>query len=215
MARQTGVLIVAAVVVVVGVSRRAAGQETGGPAVTLRVYNYAAVPAGTLQEAREKILRIFQEAGVGIEWIEPLANQSGRSTAAAVSSPPKFAVRMMIRPKMVAKDPTTPASVMGIALASDESGGTVSLFYDQVCRVARRYQQPIADLLAIAIAHEVGHLLLPPPSHSATGIMRASWDGDDIRHAVVGQLSFTAREASLMREKLAGCCAAERTSAAK
>jgi hypothetical protein len=29
--------------------------------------------------------------------------------------------------------------------------------------------------LGDVIAHEIGHLLLPPPAHSANGIMRAFW----------------------------------------
>jgi hypothetical protein len=91
-----------------------------------------------------------------------------------------------------------------MALPSDECGGTVSVSYAQVRRVAGQYRQPVPDILSLAMAHEVGHLLLPL-SHSATGIMRAEWDGDDIRHAVVGQLAFTTMEASLIRAKLGGC----------
>jgi len=143
-----------------------------------------------------------------------LANPTHTLTAPSATPSARFAVRMMIRPKMVS-EARTPGSVMGVALAADQNGGTLSLFYDRVMQVVRHYHQPIADILALAMAHEVDHLLLPPPSHSATGIMRASWDGDDIRHAVVGQLLFTAREASLMREKLTGCCGTERSSAAR
>jgi len=41
------------------------------------------------------------------------------------------------------------------------------------------------SILALAMAHEIGHVLLPPPGHSTSGIMRPTRDGDDIRHAVL------------------------------
>jgi hypothetical protein len=43
----------------------------------------------------------------------------------------------MIRSKMVSDRHTTQESVMGMALASDECGGTVSMSYAQVLRAAR------------------------------------------------------------------------------
>jgi hypothetical protein len=63
-------------------------------------------------------------------------------------------------------------------------------------------------VLAYAIAHEIGHLLLPEPAHSPFGIMRADWDGDDLRHIASGSLQFTAGQADAIRAKVSGCCAA-------
>lgn len=206
MARQTGVLIVAAAFVLVGFSRQAAGQESPAPTVTLRVYDYAGIDSGMMRAAREKVARIYQQAGVLVEWIEPLANRRNGSTTVASSSLPTFTVRVLIRPKMVSNHGSATASVMGVALEADENGAIVWLFYDRVLRVAQHHRQPIADLLAIALAHEVGHVLLPPPGHSAGGLMQATWDGDDLRHAIVGELAFTATEASHIRARLAGCC---------
>ena len=215
MAHRTGILIVTAAFVLVGFSRRAAGQETLAPALTLRVYDYAGINSGMMRAAREKVARIYQEAGVLVEWIEPLANRHNGSTTVASSSLPTFTVRVLIRPKMVSKHGSATGTVMGVALEADESGGIVWLFYDRVLRVAQHHRQPIADLLAIALAHEVGHLLLPPPGHAPSGLMRAEWDGNDLRHAVVGELAFTATEASHIRARLAGCCRNQRLRGAK
>ena len=91
------------------------------------------------------------------------------------------------------------------ALPAAENEGTFSIFYDQVAHVGSRYHWPITDLLALTMAHEIGHLLLPAPAHSDQGIMRGEWDGDDVRGAVLDDLRFTSEEAGRMREKIGGC----------
>lgn len=205
----------AAAVMLFGFSQPASADESRSSRVVLRVYNYAAVPPESMLAASEKVMRAYRDAGVDVEWIEPLSRRDDTAVATSASSPNIFAVRLMIRSKMVSDRRSTPESVMGMALASDDCGGTVSVSYDQVRRVARQYRQPVLDILALAMTHEVGHLLLPPPSHSATGIMRAEWDGDDIRHAVLSELAFTTKEASLIRAKLAGCGVAAAVTAAR
>jgi hypothetical protein len=67
----------------------------------------------------------------------------------------------------------------------------------------------VHDILAQALAHEMGHVLLPYPSHSLTGIMRADWDGDDIRRAFIEPPGFTAAQTALIHQKLSHCCVRE------
>ena len=91
-----------------------------------------------------------------------------------------------------------------MALAADANRAVVSVYRDAVADVARRYGQPVGQVLGIALAHEIGHALLPPPSHSTSGIMRPSWEGDALRHAINGDIAFTDRQAALMRDRLNG-----------
>ena len=56
-------------------------------------------------------------------------------------------------------------------------------------------------VLAHAMAHEIGHLLLPY-GHAATGLMRADWDAKDMRLAVHGRLNFTSEQAELIQTRL-------------
>ena len=58
-------------------------------------------------------------------------------------------------------------------------------------------------VLAHAMAHEIGHLLLPY-GHSAAGLMRADWDAKDMRLAAHGRLNFTREQAELIRTRLLG-----------
>src|SRR5262245_54922394 len=85
------------------------------------------------------------------------------------------------------------------------------VFYDRVERVARThlhtgrrtgtYDFDDVVVLAHAMAHEIGHLLLPY-GHSATGLMRANWDEADLLRAVHRKLNFTVEQAESIRARL-------------
>ena len=98
--------------------------------------------------------------------------------------------------------------IMGTAFPPAANGGTLWLFYDQILHVARGYHEPLEDILALAMAHEIGHLLLPYPGHSSTGVMVGDWDREGLRAIAGGSLQFTPAQASAMRTKISGCCAA-------
>jgi hypothetical protein len=92
-----------------------------------------------------------------------------------------------------------------MANGSGGSGGTTAfIFASGVQHAALQYQidrAGVAQVLAIAIAHEVGHLLLPA-GHSRAGLMRANWDVLDFALAGRGLLLFNTRQAELMRVRL-------------
>jgi hypothetical protein len=56
-----------------------------------------------------------------------------------------------------------------------------------------------SQILGIAIAHELGHLLLDLQGHSAEGIMRGEWGLRDLRNATFGMLLFTPQQAEVLR----------------
>jgi hypothetical protein len=59
-----------------------------------------------------------------------------------------------------------------------------------------------ASLLGVVIAHEIGHLLLPYGSHSASGLMQGDWDSRQFLLARTRRLWFTAQQAELIRAHL-------------
>ena len=188
-----------------GFSQQASAQDGQRPAIAVLVYNYAAVPPDVMRAASERVAVIYKSAGVDLVWIEPLgAEPTGQGAAATPTK--MFTARVLVRPTRRDHWEPSRTSVMGMALASDQMGGVLSIFHDQVVRVTRQYQQPLADIFAVAIAHEIGHLLLPPPAHSPTGIMRAAWEGDDIRQALAGPLEFTPAQADTVRRRVMACC---------
>jgi len=57
-------------------------------------------------------------------------------------------------------------------------------------------------VLACAIAHELGHLLMPDNAHAASGLMRAGWRRDDFNRADQGQLRFLPGDVARIRAGL-------------
>ena len=164
------------------------------PSIAVVVYDQARVAADTLARAKTEIARIYGEAGIDVNWMD----------AAAPEPAGNFAIRLLIRPRAVDR----PGSVMGsVAGDTHETDGLASVFYDRVLRSARERRQDVAGVLAYAIAHEIGHLLLPFPAHADAGIMRPDWDGDDLRHIANGSMQFTTVQQTLIRVKATTCCA--------
>ena len=113
-----------------------------------------------------------------------------------------FAIQLLIRSGAV----NAAGSIMGTAIGdTHETGGSALIYYDRVLRSAHQREQEAARLLAYAMAHEMGHLLLPSPAHSTAGIMRPEWDGDDLRHIGAGSSQFTVMQASSIRFKVSSC----------
>jgi hypothetical protein len=110
----------------------------------------------------------------------------------------------------------TSRDMAGIAVTDNTLGfavpGTLAatVLFDRVHAYARRYRVRCEVLLGYAIAHELGHLLLPPKSHSTTGLMR---DPIDLEMASARHLRFSTEQAALIVRKLddaAGYTAAAR-----
>lgn len=84
-----------------------------------------------------------------------------------------------------------------------ESGGlTATVLYTRVADLARRHHKKPQMVLGYVMAHELGHLLLPPHSHSATGIMQPTLNLDVDAAAL--HVSFTPQQAALIATRIAG-----------
>jgi hypothetical protein len=100
---------------------------------------------------------------------------------------------------MAGKRPTS-SETLGFCL-SFENGDAVVLA-DAIQKRAVFGPTNFADLLGLAIAHELGHLLLRSASHSVAGIMRARWTEKGLSADDRGYLRFTYGEAESMRREV-------------
>ncbi|MBM3819434.1 MAG: hypothetical protein FJW14_10535 [Acidimicrobiia bacterium] len=71
------------------------------------------------------------------------------------------------------------------------------VFYDRLEELSRASKVPLGRMLGLAIAHEIGHMLLPQPSHSPEGIMRPSLE---LERSILP--IFTAAQADTIRARL-------------
>jgi hypothetical protein len=93
--------------------------------------------------------------------------------------------------------------IFGVAFLSAQGTGCYSnVFYGRARELHNSWNFPLADVVGNLMAHELGHLLLGSNSHAPAGIMRARWQGDDLRRAARSNLWFTSEQAENMRRKL-------------
>ena len=116
-----------------------------------------------------------------------------------------FAWPTRLAVRIAPQSASSASEVFGVAFLSDEGTGCYSdVFYDRARELHADWNVGLSDILGNVMAHELGHLLLGSNSHSAAGIMRAQWQGEELHRLSRGSLWFTSEQASHMRGKLNG-----------
>jgi hypothetical protein len=175
----------------------------GSRHVAVAVCDLEAVPTGLMRFAQQVAEEVYREIGIDIDWMDAECHPGERMLLLRIAS-------------HGAADPTLSDRTLGFA----EAGATsATVLYDRVNAYARHYRVKRAVLLGYVMAHELGHLLLPPNSHSIAGIMRATID---LERASARDLRFTpAQAAAVVRNvaaisgytvaaRLQNCCDARR-----
>ena len=176
------------------------------PALTieLRIYNYADLPDDLLAGAEAEASSIFRRAGVRTLWIDcprdPGEDDRFPGCRRAMG-PRDFVVRIASR--AMAESFVIPADAFGFGLpcATDYIGCYANVFPDRVAALAADQVDEV-KLMGHVLAHEIGHLLLGPGSHSVSGIMRGKWDAADIEAIRRSGLIFTTRQSRAMRDQI-------------
>jgi hypothetical protein len=89
---------------------------------------------------------------------------------------------------------------MGFATGTRAERGRIAyVFYNRIQETATDHEIKVSAILGLAIAHEIGHLLLPSDSHSPSGIMQAAWGHAAFRKLWREGLGFTAEQAEFIR----------------
>ena len=157
--------------------------------LVLQLHNLAGAPPRTVAAAALEVSRLYAQIGVTIAWEEQDAAIGGDVDV----------VRVVVLPLETGDLRRAPDTVMGAAVAAGARTRVAYVYYHRVRSEAERNGASTQQVLACAIAHELGHLLLPGEAHSATGLMRASWQRDDFGRANQGQLRFSAEQAARIR----------------
>jgi hypothetical protein len=186
--RCRGCLIGAALTIELGLGRPVAASDAM-PSVLLYLANEAGVSSDIVGDARQEVIRIYAQIGVRVIWAEPATGS------------PKDRLVIIIPP--ITGQWVGPTGAFGLAVRGANSSGCLAyVFYDRVQPLAKKHQMSDASLLGAAIAHEIGHLLLPDGSHSPSGLMQGKWDNRQFSLARARLLRFTAQQAELIRTHL-------------
>ena len=163
--------------------------------LAVAIHDSADLPPPMLERAKGVATGIYGRIGVSLRWLAgpQIAGAVQANPAACPDSPtPLIHLRLLGR----SANPDRPTGDLGFAM----SGGTLaSVLVEPVVYVAKTKSVDVGDLLGVVMAHEIGHVLLPPDSHS-TGIMAPKIDLFLIDR---GGPSFTQPQASMIRARLA------------
>lgn len=197
-----GALGLSIVTSAVAESRAPAGGERPGHArITVRVFCY--VPLGRKEYENSKFVAavILKRAGVEIAWLDCRLEGSDQPKPARCGTrfrPDEIGLRILSIPRNA---PRGMRHTMGVSELEEEGGrGSLSsVYYDRVAKLAHSGSAPRSVVLGHAMAHELGHLLLRTGVHTATGIMRAVWQPQEVREAARSSLNFSGHQAKQMR----------------
>ncbi len=158
-------------------------------ALLLRLHDFAGAPPPVLHKAERELARVYDTIGVHVEWDH-----------AAQHADERAALHVILVAHEGGDLRRTRDSVMAATLWTTRGTPVVYVFYRRVEAEAARNGVSVDLVLACALAHEVGHVLMPEHGHSQEGLMRARWGQDDFHRADQGQLRFSADEAALIGE---------------
>jgi hypothetical protein len=164
------------------------------PPLVVHVDDRAGVPAQDLAEAKREVEEIFADAGVSIMWKE------GRFPASVAVTITKGLATRQVALMLVnnTDDPLPGASGCTLGFAAKRPAVAYT-FCNRINEQALLYPINVRRLLGRVIAHELGHVLLPPNSHSLHGIMRGNIDV-----GLENPDRFTRDQARVIRATLAG-----------
>jgi hypothetical protein len=164
------------------------------------VCNDAHIPDNVLDKAQEIAQSIYEKAGLGLVWTRCGGGSEQRGATRI------FSIRILSRSLDLRGE------VFGVAfLGSDGLGMQADVFYSGIVQLQRNRPVDSAKILGCVIAHELGHLLLGQGSHSGMGIMQAHWESRQLRQISMGLLGFDLRQTELIRARLLGVYARERS----
>jgi hypothetical protein len=169
------ITVMAAIVVVVGVSGRAEQK-------TIIYVNNEATPSPVLLLAEARAAGMFSSSGIRIEW-------HGQTPDGG--QVPEGAIAIRIAPQ-------TPAGFLPRALAFTRpfEGVHITVFWDRI-EQATRSASP-AVVLAHVLVHEITHILQGVDRHSDSGVMKARWTDQDYAAMAWKPLPFTPEDILLV-----------------
>jgi hypothetical protein len=167
--------------------------------IKVLVFNYSAASNSSLAAAEREASRILSQAGVEARWVEcpVLPTKHADKSCAAEVALGDVRVRILNHPEQNYFGD----SIFGFTVQS----AFASVYYNSALRMAKidnsDFEMPV--ILGSVIVHEIGHLLLGPKAHSASGIMQAEWKREQLNQLMKGRLSFTPEQAKIIQAEAA------------
>jgi hypothetical protein len=176
--------------------------HTNSHGLIVHVYNQAHLPTPSLDRALQRAATVLASADVKPVWVlgSPDAAEAHTFDLSKHEGqrPPGRQFLVLVLAKQV--PPEYVPGALGIAFPQSEAGVSGMVFCDRVDRTPHEIDGP--TLLGLAIAHEIGHVLLNTSAHGNAGIMKSPWLRADVEQAEARLAMFTRSERNTIRQQL-------------
>jgi hypothetical protein len=192
-------------IVMLGIPCAAYSAEADkGLLLSVLVCDSAGVPPQTILQAQREASRVLLKAGLRTEWLDcsptHVSEGQDREWDVTCHRPRNLAHLVLeIFPERRSRAFAVEAAGFARQPRDGSPGECVGVFYDRVEGMASLGDASGAEILAYLAVHEIGHVLLGPGAHTASGIMRAAWSRADMRLASQGRLAFSSWQAERIR----------------
>jgi len=160
------------------VTSMAAATDAARPTLVVRTYEVAPVAPRQWIAAVAQAAVLLNDAGIRVEWVHCSSVRAGQpdSGPARCTAPyerNEVVLRVVNRATFGPRDRIMLGDVMLDRLTG--SGTLATIYLEEIERLARDAGVSTATVMARAMAHELGHLLLGTNTHSLRGLMRPVW----------------------------------------
>jgi len=187
------------------VTLSAAPLGAARPTLVVRTYETTHTERASWSAAVETAAALLAQAGIRIEWVQCSSLHAGEpyNGPARCEMPyerNEVALRIVRRPAIEPRD----RLLLGDSLVdeSSRSGTLATVYLDHVEALARAAGVPADLVMARAMAHELGHLVLGTSTHSARGLMRPTWTPEELTRNRPVDWSIPADDGARMRQGL-------------
>ena len=183
--------------ILVLLSAPALGQRPQPANLPILLYDAAGVGPKTVQSAERLAAAILLTAGIEPAWntgsVDELRNLGTDFSAYPPQDCRGEPVSAVLSVQLLAQaPPRVEPQLLALSLPFARRGVQVTIYVDRIVRVVRENAGPtFSCVLAYAIAHEVGHVLLHSEAHEPTGLMKGSWSKSDWQRAALSVISFS------------------------
>jgi hypothetical protein len=165
-AGNAGLVTVAVVLAGFAGGNAGAADAIERPVLVIHVKDYQGVPAGEMREAQTVVRRVYARIGVDLVWT------TGAARIAPYDGNRHVDVVIMDQQMTDRDAPDAHAFGKGNMLIH-----RATIYFPRIVAHARITQSNPSRVLALVLAHEIGHTLLPEYSHTSSGLMRPLWEG--------------------------------------
>src|SRR5947209_6026135 len=187
-------------------SRADPKPQSGNRDLNIHLYNLAGVPQPLLRHALARARDVLATAGIKPVWSGGPADAAEAHTVylgKRNSRNTRDYVHRDFIVLLLAKDvPVGYAhGALGIAFPDSETGVTAMVFYERIEHLEHTQTIDGPTVLGLAIAHEIGHVLLRSSVHAKFGIMKSPWSRADLECAEARLAAFTHSECDAIRQQ--------------